>query len=133
MLNKNENKNKRLIPIHAKLDSLADCNWISTELVSKYKIKTSKCNVVCKLVDKSEVYIDQCCNLLILVKMYDKAKLKIECNFIIIDSEQDLVLGWDAIKTLNLMEVKVSDSSETKIVANLTNKKITIQIWFRSY
>ena len=79
---------------------------------------------VCKLVDKSEVYIDQCCNLVILVKMKDKAKLKIECNFIIIDSEQDLVLGWDAIKTFNLMEVKVADSSETKTVAKLSNKKL---------
>ncbi len=53
------NKDNKLVPVMARLDSLADVNWISKklflELNSKYKITTSPCNVTCKLVDKSEI------------------------------------------------------------------------------
>ncbi len=120
--------NKRLFPVHAKLDSLADVNWISKrlylELNSKYKIRTSDCDVICKLVDKSEIRINQCCDLDILIKMKDKAKLSINCRFIIIDSDQDLVLGWNAIKSFNLMQVNVADEPDIKNRSELSNKKV---------
>jgi hypothetical protein len=90
-----------------RLDSLADVNWISKklflELKSKYNINIYPCNISCKLVDKSEIKLDQCCNLELSILMKNNSRLKKRCRFVIIDSEHDLGLGWHAINRFNLI------------------------------
>jgi hypothetical protein len=108
----------------ARLDSLADVNWISKklflELSSKYKIDICPCNISCKLVDKSEIKLNQCCNLELSILMKNNSRIRICCRFVIIDSEQDLVLGWHAINRFNLMKVNV--------VSNLKSNQNTTKI-----
>ena len=104
-----------------RLDSLADVNWISkklfSELISKYKIETFPCNIICKLVDKSEIKLDKCSNLELSILMKNNSRLKISCRFVIIDSDQDLVLGWQAIKRFNLMKVNIATNQKYNLKA----------------
>ncbi len=120
-----ENNECKSVPIMARLDSLADVNWISKKLFldlkSKYKIDIYPCNIACKLVDKSEIKLDQCCNLELSILMKNNSRLKISCRFVVIDSENDLVLGWHAINRFNLMKVNVA--SNLKCNLNTTKTK----------
>ncbi len=106
--------NDKLVPTMARLDSLADINWISKKLFldlsSKYKIDICPCNIICKLVDKSEIKLDQCCNLELSIQMKNNSRLRISCRFVIIDSEHDLVLGYHAINRFNLMKVNIANN-----------------------
>jgi hypothetical protein len=50
-------------------------------------------------------------------------RIRINCRFLIMESSQDLVLGWEAIKRFNLMEVNVATiSSQNK--SNLEKSNI---------
>ena len=52
--------------------------------------------------------------------MKNNSRLKISCRFVIIDSDQDLVLGWQAIKRFNLMKVNIATNQKY----NLETRKI---------
>jgi len=121
LLFRNRNhKTVRQVPQSARLDSLADVNWISRRLFfslsSKYNIKVDQCNVVCRLADKSEIRINQCCNLDLSIEMKNSQSIKISCRFLIMESSQDLVLGWEAIARFNLMQVNVASDSKSEIL-----------------
>ncbi len=114
----------RQVPTAATLDSLADVNWISRRLFLSLSDRFAiKCNVICRLADKSEVSITQCCNLDLSIDMKNSPKIRIKCRFLIMESSQDLVLGWEAISRFNLMQVNVANIVPQTNV-NLTNSKI---------
>jgi len=127
-----DNRDEKLVPIMARLDSLADVNWISKKLFldlkSKYKINIIPCNILCKLVDKSEIELKQCCNLELSIQLKDNSKIKISCRFIIIDSDQDLVLGWNAIARFNLMQVNIANDSKIKNRLQSRNKNVQFAV-----
>ena len=82
---------------------------IYLSLTDRFNIKIEPCNVICKLADKSEVKITQCCNLDLSIEMKNSPMIRINCRFLIMESSQDLVLGWEAIKRFNLMQVNVAN------------------------
>jgi hypothetical protein len=87
----------RQVPTAARLHSLADVNWISRRLFlslnDRFAIKLEPCNVICRLADKSEVNITQCCSLELSKEMKKCLKIKIKCRFVNMENSQGLGLG----------------------------------------